>query len=77
MKFKHVYVIARDEIRFINYTQLPIAVVVNTDVKTGIGIHWCGLVVYKKSTGERVGKFFDSYNNPISKYKFQIQLPSH
>lgn len=69
-KFKKIYVIARDELKFVNLSLLPVAIVINTDISTGPGIHWCGFNVFRHN-GQIVARFFDSYNNLPEKYLFK------
>jgi len=60
-------VIARDQLFSIDYSKLPLAVIVNCSDSNTRGSHWISFYVYR--VGSRlVGDYFDSYSNPLSKY---------
>jgi hypothetical protein len=71
---KKFYVIGRDELAFVSFNSLPICIVVNTDLSTGLGYHWCGFYVKANPLYAQrapISYFFDSYASAYSYYKFQ------
>lgn len=64
----HVAVIARDEFKNVYIKPLPMAIVVNTDVKSGKGIHWTAWFIRTLKNDRIVGDYFDSYGNNFCKY---------
>jgi hypothetical protein len=60
-------VVPRDYTRLVDFSQLPLALVVNCSDSNTRGSHWIGFYVYRVKN-LIYGDYFDSYNNPLSKY---------
>jgi len=64
---KKYKVLARDQLSLINFTNLPLALIVNCSDSNSKGSHWISFYIYKIGY-EIVGDYFDSYNNLLSRY---------
>ena len=70
-KIKSAFVLARDELPFVDISKRPVALIVNTDNRNLPGKHWTAFFVNKRNY------FFDSYHNSYKKYKFEPQFKVH
>jgi len=60
-------VIARDQLPLVDYSKLPLALIVNCSDSNSRGSHWISFYVYRVKHS-LYGDYFDSYSNPLSKY---------
>ena len=69
-----IYVLARDELSVINFTKMPIAIIVNTDKRKDPGVHFLAFYVYKLNNTLCVDSFDSLGQDPV-KYKIYFPLP--
>jgi hypothetical protein len=77
-RVKRFYVVGRDELESLSVSDLPCAIIANTDISTGKGIHWCAFYCKKNpinSNRASINYFFDSYANTYQFYKFHPPFP--
>jgi hypothetical protein len=71
-RVKQFFIVGRDELESITITSLPCAIISNTDISTGTGIHWVAFYCKQNpinSNRAPINYFFDSYGSTACHYK--------